>query len=312
MKSKILAIAMLAATAACGNANKTNESDMKNNETDSRTTLTAQTVDLGKTFGEEKTIGKVEIYNLDGFRLHVYYTQDVMNDASYIVEGTDSLVTMEEPLFKVNVSEFNRYLEKVGKPMAARITDYHLGGTGDHEVTMAEGMPAFMKGPVYGGMMEGLRQAFGDTMTDLPTGKEDEVAFGTTVNYAGVPFEFRRGAASDFPGASILIGEQVYYTHWTPVKAHMSHLQLSSRAAVDAELSSASDELNSGAVLYIGGHGGATQKEAVEFKIKYLTTVREILAKAATPDDFVAAMKKAYPGLPGEDGLEALAQALYK
>ena len=285
---------------------------MKNNETDSRTTLTAQTLDLGKALGDEKAIGKVEIYNLDGFRLHVYYTQDVMNDASYIVEGTDSLVTMEEPLFKVNVSEFNRYLEKMGKPVAARITDYHLGGTGDHEVTMAEGMPAFMKGPVYGGMMEGFRQTFGDTMTDLPTGKEDEVAFGTTANYAGVPFEFRHGASSDFPGASILIGKQVYYTHWTPAKAHMSHLQLSSRAAVDAELSSASDELNSGAVLYIGGHGGATQKEAVEFKIKYLTTVREILAKAATPDDFVAAMQKAYPGLPGEDSLEALAQALYK
>lgn len=86
MKSKILAIAILAATAACGNADKTNESDMKNNETDSRTTLTAQTLDLGKAISDEKAIGKVEIYNLDGFRLHVYYTQDVMNDASYIVE----------------------------------------------------------------------------------------------------------------------------------------------------------------------------------------------------------------------------------
>ncbi len=51
-----------------------------------------------------------------------------MNDASYIIEGADSLVTMEEPLFKVNVKEFNEYLDKLGKPVEKTITDYHIGG----------------------------------------------------------------------------------------------------------------------------------------------------------------------------------------
>ena len=68
---------------------------------------------------------------------------------------------------------------------------------------------------------------FGDALTDMPTGKTTEVAFGSTQTWAGIPFEFRRGATSDFPGASILIGGKVYFTHWVPSKSHASHLQIS-------------------------------------------------------------------------------------
>ena len=68
---------------------------------------------------------------------------------------------------------------------------------------------------------------FGDALTDMPTGKTTEVAFGSTQTWAGIPFEFRRGATFDFPGASILIGGKVYFTHWVPSKSHASHLQIS-------------------------------------------------------------------------------------
>ena len=45
-------------------------------------------------------------------------------------------------------------------------------------------MPEFTKGEIYGGMMKGFAQAFGDALTDMPTGKASEVAFGTTQTYA--------------------------------------------------------------------------------------------------------------------------------
>ena len=82
---------------------------------------------------------------------------------------------------------------------------------------MAEGMPEFTKGEVSGGMMQVFAQAFGDALTAMPTGQTTEVAFGTTQIWADIPFEFRHGAATDFPGASILIGKKVYYMHWTPL-----------------------------------------------------------------------------------------------
>lgn len=255
--------------------------------------------------------GHFEVHDFDRFRLHVYYTNDALGDASYIIEGSDALVTMEQPLFKENVAEFDAYLSGLGKPVAQRVTDYHVGGTGSHDVVMAEGMPEFTKGTVYGGMMQGFAQAFGDALTEMPTGKTTEVAFGTTQTWAGVPFEFRRGAASDFPGASILIGGKVYYTHWTPAKAHVSHLQVSTPAAIDAEIAEAEKSLASGAELFIGGHGGAAGRDAVEFKIAYLRKMKELLNANKSAQSFVKAMKEAYPNLPGETGLEELGKALY-
>ena len=259
-----------------------------------------------------QTKGRFEVHDLGNCKLHVYYTNDALGDASYIIEGKDALVTMEQPLFKDNVAEFDTYLSNLKKPVEKRITDYHVGGTGSHDVVMAEGMPEFTKGEVYGGMMQGFAQAFGDALTDMPTGKASEVAFGTTQTWAGITFEFRPGASSDFPGASILIGGKAYYTHWTPAKAHASHLQISSPAAIDAEIAEAENSLASGAELFIGGHGGAARRDAVEFKIAYLKKMTELLAKNGTVQDFVDGMKKAYPGLPGEAGLADLGKALYK
>ncbi len=259
-----------------------------------------------------QTKGRFEVHDLGNCKLHVYYTNDALGDASYIIEGKDALVTMEQPLFKDNVAEFDTYLSNLKKPVEKRITDYHVGGTGNHDVVMAEGMPEFTKGEMYGGMMQGFAQAFGDALTDMPTGKASEVAFGTTQTWAGVTFEFRPGASSDFPGASIFIGGKAYYTHWTPAKAHASHLQISSPAAIDAEIAEAENSLASGAELFIGGHGGAARRDAVEFKIAYLKKMKELLAKNGTVQDFVDGMKKAYPGLPGEAGLEDLGKALYK
>ena len=259
-----------------------------------------------------QTKGDFEVHDLSNFKLHVYYTNDALGDASYIIEGKDALVTMEQPLFKDNVAEFDTYLSKLDKPVETRITDYHVGGTGNHDVVMAQGMPEFTKGEVYGGMMKGFTQAFGDAMTAMPTGKVSEVPFNATQTWAGVTFEFRHGAASDFPGASILIGGKAYYTHWTPAKAHVSHLQISSSAAIDAEIAEAENSLASGATLFIGGHGGAAARDAVEFKIAYLKKMKELLAANKTAQAFVDAMKQAYPGLPGEAGLEDLGKALYK
>ena len=136
-------------------------------------------------------------------------------------------------------------------------------------------MPEFTKGEIYGGMMKGFAQAFGDALTDMPTGK-------------------------------------AYYTHWTPAKAHVSHLQVSSPAAIDAEIAEAEKSLASGAELFIGGHGGAAKRDAVEFKIDYLKKMKEVLGNNQTAQAFTDDMKKAFPGLPGEAGLEELSKALYK
>ena len=255
---------------------------------------------------EDSLTGAFTAYDLDGFKLHVYNTNDVMGDASYIIEGQDSLIVMEYPLFKVNAAEFAAYIEKLGKPVEIDVTDYHLGGSDK----LPLGMPAFIEGPIYGGMMKQFASQFGDTMVELPTQKAAEVPFGQTQKWNGVDFDFQHGATSDFPAASIIIGKQVYYTHWTPAEAHVSPLQIGNAAAVDAELAEAKKALASGAKYFIGGHGGLAEKAQVEFKISYLEKVKELLAANKDAAAFAEALKTAYPELPGD--ADALAQALYK
>lgn len=259
-----------------------------------------------------QTKGRFEVHEIGNFKLHIYYTNDALGDASYIIEGKDALVTMEQPLFKDNVAEFDTYLSELGKPVEKRIADYHVGGTGSHEIVMAEGMPEFTKDKIYEGMMEEFKQTFGDAIVPMPTGKISEAAFGSTHTWAGITFEFRPGSTSDFPGASILIGQKVYYTHWAPAKAHISHLQISSPTAIDAEIKETEKSLASGADLFIGGHGEAVERNIVEFKIAYLKKMKETFAKNKSAQAFADAMKKAYSGLPGESELTDLAKALYK
>lgn len=102
----------------------------------------------------------------------------------------------------------------------------------------------------------------------------------------------------------------MYYTHWAPAKAHPSSLQISSPAAVDAEIAEARKALASGATLFIGRHGGAADADAVRFKIDYLENVRHLLAEHTSREAFLRALNEAYPGLPGAEGTEALAAAL--
>ena len=74
------------------------------------------------------------------------------------------------------------------------------------QVVLVEGMSEFAKGAVYGGMLEGFKAAFGDAI-DLRehAGHEEVPAEGRRI-WAGVAFDFSRGASSDFPASSVVIG----------------------------------------------------------------------------------------------------------
>lgn len=254
--------------------------------------------------------GRFDVLDCGKFKVHVYYSNDVMGDASFIIEGEESLVLMEMPLFKIGEAEFNAYIKTLGKKIETVITDYHLGGSGEAVITMPQGMSAFINGPIYGGMMKEFQKNWGETMVALPKGKTVEIPFGKTVVLAGIGFNFEKGASSDFPGASLNIGGEVYYTHWAFSKTHMSPLQLSSLSAIDAEMVATQTALHSGCKYYIGGHGGCSSKEEVEFRLDYLKTVKTLVEKNTNREAFIAAMNSVYPDLPGD--INALSAVLYK
>jgi len=255
--------------------------------------------------------GEFKVTELDGFNLHTYYSNDVMGDASYIVEGNNGLVTLESPLFKSGAGEFDEYVRKLGKPVVARIADYHIGATGKNDIIVAKGMKQEIENGGYAAMINGFKKNFGDAML-LPDGKMVEQDFDNDFSLAGVNFRFEHGPSTDFPAASVIIGNQVYLTHWAAAKAHMNALQISSPAVLDAEINEAKEALRSGCKVFAGGHGGCAEKSDMKFKLKYLKTLKKAMNKCRNADEFVKSVKKAYPGINGEDGLKAVAANLYK
>ncbi len=257
--------------------------------------------------------GKFETVELKNSTLHVYYTNDALANASYIVEGKDALVVLEAPLFKSSLAEFDTYIVKIGKPIASAVIDYHLGGQESRAIVMPQGMHKFTNEGVYASMMSGFRRSFGDTMVDsFAEGEVREVPFGQTVQLAGVDFRFDRGPANDFPGAMILIDGTACLMHWAPAKTHMNTLQISSQSAVAQALEGLVSASESGANIWLGSHGGVADREALEFRINYLLKIQELLAGKPDAKSLSAQLKAAYPGLAGEEGVDALAEALCK
>lgn len=256
--------------------------------------------------------GKFETHDFGTYKLHIYLTEDSMGDASYIIEGKDSLVTLEQPLFKVNASTFDKYLASLNKPVAQRISDFHLGNTGDARLIVPQGMTAVFKGADYSGMMSHFANQYGDAIVPLPTGETSEVAFNRPVEYAGVTFTFLSGAVNDFPAANILIGKDAVYTHFAPSKAHINTLYANSIEGIDARIAELQTILSTGANLIVGGHGNPATSEDAGFLIGYLTKARELYASSQDAVAFASALIAAYPDLPGEAGVADLAAALYR
>nr|WP_297656126.1 hypothetical protein [uncultured Prevotella sp.] len=256
--------------------------------------------------------GNFQTVKDSAFTLHIFNSGDVMGDASYIIETPKNLVTMEEPLFKSGAEEFDAYVKKLGKKVNARIVDYHEGATGKNAIMQPEGMAKFMHEGVYDAMMKGFQQNFGDKMVARPTGKVKEVKFGDTVKLNGVEYTFNQGPKNDFPASNILIGKKFVLLHWAPAMAHMNALQLANRAAVAQALEGLKAAKATGAEYFLGGHGGLAEKDAIDFQISYLEKVQNLLENCKNAPTFVVAMKGTFPGLAGEQGLEALAQNLYK
>lgn len=256
--------------------------------------------------------GQFETRKVGNFTLHTYNSGDVMGDASYIIEGQKGLVILEEPLFKTTAKTFDTYVNKLKKPIEARITNYHEGATGSHVIIQPEGMNKFMHEGVYDAMMKGFQQSFGEEMANRPTGKAKEVPFGKTITIDGVAYRFDKGPKNDFPASQILIGKQVVLMHWAPAKAHMNKLQLANREAVAQAIEGLKAAKATGAKFFIGGHGGLSTAETLDFRIQYLEKIETLLRENKDAKSFVNALKAAYPNLPGAEGVDALAKNLYK
>ncbi|MFI3290119.1 MAG: nuclear transport factor 2 family protein [Rikenellaceae bacterium] len=258
--------------------------------------------------------GKIENYDFDSFKVHIYTSAEAMGDVSILVEGEDGLVVIEPQSFYKSIEDFNAYIESLEKPLVKVVANYHAGGLAEcdlKKVVMVEPMVEFMKSPIAEGMMKKFAGAFQGAMDTRPVKIRKTIPAVGSQEWAGVSFDFTNGAASDFPASSINIGDKAYYTHFAPSKSHFAPMRLRTRESIDAILAELKKIEASGVEYIFGSHGATATQEEVAFQIEYLESMKALLAKCKTSDSFAQQLIVSYPTLGGAENIKAIATALY-
>lgn len=258
--------------------------------------------------------GKIEVYRYADMTLHSYASTEEMGDVSFIIEGKDGLIVLEQQSFYNSIKDFGNYLKTLGKPVVKVVSSYHSGGLNAWDpslVVMIEGMPEFEKGEMAQRMMKGFAERFGEKMDTRPHAETGVVAANSRQRWASVDFQFVPApSTSAFPAADIIIGGKVFYTHSAPTIAHIRGIR--DRETIDKQLDYLKGIKNSGCELIVGSHGVAERMNVADFQITYLERMKTLLNTATSKEEFVAGMKDSFLGLPDERNLTATAENLYK
>jgi predicted SnoaL-like aldol condensation-catalyzing enzyme len=252
----------------------------------------------------------------DNFTLHTYASFDSMADVSFIVEGANSLVVIEPQAFQGKVEEFTAHTKELGKPIERVLVSFHAAGLkayADEHKVITKPMDEFMKSDAGKGMLGFFDKAFGGAMDTEIVEFDEHIDASTTFAVDGVTYTLEPTSVPGMPGVNIAIGDKVYYQHFPPAKGrHASKNQINSKAAIDGALIDALTAEASGYTLLLGSHGtGRAGIEDLAFQIRYLKTMKQIAARAATADEFITRMNEAFPNCKGEEDLNGIAAKLY-
>ena len=164
-------------------------------------------------------------------------------------------------------------------------------------------------------MLDNYKNRYGDNLMDISywNNPTEQVKFGTTKTWDGVNFRFDEGPDGFFKSATIVINGQIALLHSDPSANHLSVREAQNAASLDAAIKADEMVLKSGAKYFITHHGtGFVPAKAVKQHLKYLKKVKALRAKASSPEELAAAMKKAFPKRGGAENLAEVAANLFK
>lgn len=249
---------------------------------------------------------KTTTLDLPGCTLHVCDTGDALADTCFAFESPTALVCLEAPAFQPDVDAWKAYLATLGKPIAAVLTPYHVGGAeqlGETWATARTCASLQPGGPIHGivtGFKDAFHGAFLQPVTPAKTIPEGPLSVG------GLDFVVRNegyGFDLDLPAAKLTA------THLFGADCHSL---LVSTEAIDAAIAQCDRLAAAGTQVILSTHHLPEGPEAIPAKRAYLLRVKELAVASADAATFVAAVKAAYPTLAAEAYLSMTAQALFR
>ncbi len=268
-------------------------------------------------FANSISVGNMNVYNFDDIKLHAYSTGDNMNDHCYVVETPEGLVLIESTAYKENVQALSDYIKSLDKPLVAALLSYHPNGYKSYG-----GSPAGSDVKIYatenalkswqenGGvwnLTQSFIQALGDKVAeDLPASAEI-INEGDTLKLAGVEFKILH--SSDGEDYDIEIPAiNAIYRHMMGAKTHNI---LPAVPYIEAEIADLKNYQAKGYTMILTSHAAPDGQKAVAEKIEYLEKVLELAKSSKDKEEFINAVKAAFPDYAVDAYLEMSANALF-
>jgi len=266
----------------------------------------------GTALAQEGRFGKFERFEMPGLIVHTYNSTEATLDGSAIFETDKGLVLLEPQPMPNSAKELNEYIANLKKPLVAVIVSYHGAGLTHYAGIPIYGSKATVEFHQNGGAAR-LFEAFSKRFPEFDTTVvvPNRTLEGKTANIGGIDFVLDyHNAPAPAPGMTISIpSAKVVYLH---LLGGNSHSMLGSREHIDAYLGELRSLKARGYELILTSHHAPEKPEAFDKKIAYLEKTKEILNTAKTREDFIAAMKKAFPDYGSVGFLERSAGNLFK
>ncbi|MBQ3654722.1 MAG: MBL fold metallo-hydrolase [Synergistaceae bacterium] len=255
----------------------------------------------------------VHVYGFENGRiqLHAFETGDNMNDYCYIVESPEGLVLIESTAYKPDVEAVSKYIKSLEKPLVAALLSYHPNGYksyGDVKIYATEGaLKSWAEGGSVWGLTQNFIQSFGDKVADDLPNTAEIITEGQTLTLAGLDFVILHESDGENYGIAVP-AINVVYRHMMGSKTHNI---LPSVPYIEAEIAELKGYQEKGYSLILTSHNAPEGKEAVAQKVAYLEKVLDLAKTSKTFEEFILAVKAAFPDYGGEAYLGMTAAALF-
>jgi len=275
---------------------------------------------INKTFLENKLnniavsetkleIGTIKTYDFGNIKLNAYLTNDVLNDVTYIVEKGDNVVIIEGTAFHNNVDELAEYIKLSGKNIAGALMAYHPNGYDKFHTDVyatENAVNSWQQGGSIRSLVDGFVVTFGDGIaTEMPQTAKTITA-GQNITLGEIEFHIIEAGDDAY---SVEIPEiNCIYRHMMGSKCHNI---LTSLEHIDAMIAEMKQYKQKNYALILTSHYEPETLSAVDEKINYLETVKQIALQSNNAEEFKTNVKQKFADYTGENYIDMTAGFLF-
>lgn len=295
---------------ACSNTNTpqgTDESSIAENEVSVATEKAFISESVPQT--KQLSKGTMQVYDFGTVKLHSYSTNDALGNQSFLIETDTALIGIEAPAFNENLTEYIDYINEIDKPMNDILISYHPTG-GDTELyenmsvhATSTAKAAIEEGGSVNALTKSFVEVFGEAFNANIVNITDVINTGT-VTIGGLDFVIsNNGDGYDIEIPAI----NCVYTHMMGSDVHNI---LTSTEHVEAMIAQMKSYKDKGIYLVLTSHYAPEKIDKVAEKITYLEKAKELISISANGEEFITAMKEAFPEYGGDNYLEMSASMI--